>query len=356
LQEDDTQRNETIDGFKQEYDKLREGHLNRQKAKSYRSLADARENKFKIDWDKGVAPAPIKAGITVFEDYDLAEIREMIDWTPFFYTWELKGRYPKIFEDEKKGPEAKKLFADANEMLDKIIAEKWLQAKAIIGLFPANSINEDDIEVYDESRSEVIANFYNLRQQADKNAPNISLTDFLAPKETGLEDHMGGFAVTAGLGIEKKLAEFEADHDDYKSIMLKALADRLAEAFAELMHRRVRKEFWGYDTQENFSNEELIREAYSGIRPAPGYPANPDHTEKLTLWDLLDVEEHTGITLTENLAMYPTASVSGLYLSHPESRYFGIGKLTKEQVEDYAKRKGMSVEKMERWLGANLAY
>lgn len=357
LQEDEDQRGAYADEFQEEYDKLREGHLSRQSAKSYRSLEEARANKFQIDWDKGVAPSPIKPGITVFEDYDLAEIRELIDWTPFFYTWELKGRYPKILNDEKKGEEARKLFADANEMLDQIIVEKWLQAKAVIGLFPANTVNEDDVEVYDENRAEVIANFFNLRQQAEKKgAPNISISDFLAPKETGLEDHMGGFAVTAGLGIEKKLAEFEADHDDYNSIMLKALADRLAEAFAELMHRRVRKEFWGYDTSENFSNEELIREAYKGIRPAPGYPANPDHTEKITLWDLLDVKENTGITLTENLAMYPTASVSGLYFSHPDSCYFGIGKITKEQVEEYAKRKGMSVEKMERWLGANLAY
>lgn len=356
LQEDENQREVYADQFLEEYDKLREGHFNRQQKKSYRSLEEARANKFKIDWAQGVAPAPIKAGITVFEDYDLAEIRELIDWTPFFYTWELKGRYPKIFEDEKKGPEAKKLFADAQEMLDKIIAEKWLTAKGILGLFPANSVNEDDIEVYDESRNEVIANFYNLRQQADKKAPNISLSDFIAPKETGIEDHMGAFAVTTGLGIEKKIAEFDADHDDYSSIMLKALADRLAEAFAELMHRRVRKEFWGYDASESLSQEELVREAYKGIRPAPGYPANPDHTEKPTIWDLLDVEANTGISLTENLAMFPTASVSGLYFSHPESRYFGIGKMTKEQVESYAKRKGMEVSKMERWLGANLAY
>ena len=358
LVEDHSQRAAFARKYQAEYDKLREGHLARQQAKSYRKLDEARANKFAIDWSAGVPTAPLKPGIHQFDDYDLEEISQYIDWTPFFYTWELKGRYPKIFEDEKKGAEAKKLFDDAQQMLQQIIAEKWLTAKAVIGLFPANTVDEDDVEVYtDDSRTKVLANFYNLRQQAEKKgAPNICLSDFLAPKESGLSDHMGAFAVTAGIGIEKKLAEFEKTHDDYNSIMLKALADRLAEAFAELMHKRVRNEFWGYAQDEHFSNEELIRESYKGIRPAPGYPANPDHTEKLTLWRLLDVEERTGIKLTENLAMYPTASVSGLYFAHPESRYFGLGKITKDQVEDYAERKGYTLAEMERWLSAKLGY
>lgn len=358
LNENQEQRAAFEEEVRSEYDKLREGHLSRSKAKSYRSLEDARRNKLEIDWSEGVASAPAETGIKVFENYDLEEISRYIDWTPFFYTWEMKGRFPKILDDPEKGAEARKLYEDAQNMLRKIIDEKWLEARAVIGLFPANTIHEDDIEVYtDESRAEVRANFFNLRQQGEKQgSPNICLSDFLAPKETGLEDYMGGFAVTAGLGIEKKLAEFEAEHDDYNSIMLKALADRLAEAFAELMHKRVRKEFWGYAKQEDFSNNDLIREAYDGIRPAPGYPANPDHTEKITLFDLLEVEKHTGISLTENLAMYPAASVSGLYFSHPDSRYFGLGKITREQVESYAERKGMTVEEVERWLSSNLGY
>ncbi|MCL4151596.1 UNVERIFIED_CONTAM: hypothetical protein GTU68_051144 [Idotea baltica] len=341
-----------------EYTKLREGHLSRQRAKSYYDLETARKNKFLIDWTKGVAPKPKQTGIQVLNDYSLEEISRYIDWTPFFYTWELKGRYPKIFDDPQKGTEAKKLFEDAQAMLRQIIEEKWLTANAVFGLFPANASNDDDIEVYtDDSRTEVLTEFFNLRQQAEKkNAPNICLTDFIAPKSTGWEDYMGAFAVTTGIGIEEKLAEFAATHDDYNSIMLKALADRLAEAFAELLHKRVRKDFWGYSPEEDFSNHELVREAYDGIRPAPGYPANPDHTEKRTIWQLLDVEAKTGIVLTDSLAMYPTAAVSGLYFSHPESRYFGLGKITKDQVESYAKRKGMSVEEMERWLSSVLGY
>ena len=356
--ENDEARKEFTTEIREEYNRLREGHLARQKAKSYRSLDDSRKNKFQIDWAKGVAPKPNLIGTKVLNDYSLDEISRYIDWTPFFYTWELKGRYPNIFDDPQKGEEAKKLFADAQEMLRQIIEEKWLTANAVIGIYPANTVNDDDVEVYqDNARNEVLANFYNLRQQADKkNASNLSLSDFLAPKETGLQDYMGGFAVTAGIGIERKLAEFEASQDDYKSIMLKALADRLAEAFAELMHKKVRKEYWGYANDEDFSNQDLIREKYDGIRPAPGYPANPDHTEKITLFNLLDVENQTGISLTENLAMYPAASVSGLYFSHPDSKYFGLGKITKDQVESYAERKGMSVKDVERWLSANLGY
>ena len=344
--------------IKSEYKKLREGHQRRQSAKSYRSLADARACKLAIDWTQPIASAPALMGNRSFLNYELEAISQYIDWTPFFHTWELKGRYPKIFEHPEKGAEAKKLFDEAQQMLRKIIDEKWLEARAIIGFYPANGVDDDDIEVYaDEHRAEVVARFCNPRQQGvKKGAPNLSLGDFIAPRETGLADYIGGFAVTTGMGIEEHLARFEAEHDDYSSIMLKALADRLAEAFAELMHERVRKEFWGYSPQEQYSKEALIKESYAGIRPAPGYPANPDHTEKITLFNLLKVEEHIGIQLTDSLAMYPASSVSGLYFSHPESRYFGLSKITEEQVIDYARRKNMAVQEVERWLGANLAY
>lgn len=356
--EDDLARDTYTGEINAEYERMREGHLNRQREKRYFSLEDARANKFPINWNNGVPPKPKQPGIQVFEQYDLNELVPLIDWTPFFYTWEIKGKYPEVLSHPEKGAEAMKLYADAQRMLTQIIEEKWLEARAIIGLFPANTVNEDDIEVYtDESRESILATFYNPRQQAEKKGANsICLADFCAPKETAMPDHLGMFAVTAGIGIEKKIAEFEADHDDYSSIMLKALADRLAEAFAEHMHLRVRQEFWGYAPTESWSNSDLIREAYQGIRPAPGYPANPDHTEKLTIWKVLDVETQTGIRLTENLAMYPTASVSGLYFGHPEAKYFGIGKLQRDQVEDLAQRKGLALKEMERWLTANLAY
>jgi 5-methyltetrahydrofolate--homocysteine methyltransferase len=275
-----------------------------------------------------------------------------IDWTPFFITWEMKGSYPKILKDPTRGKEAQKLFDDAQNMLQHIIKEKWLTAKAVIGIFPA-SRNEDDINVLDESGSKK-ATFFTLRQQTQKSAQqkNIALSDFV--KSEG--DYLGAFAVSTGFGIEKWIEKFEKDHDDYSSIMLKALADRLAEAFAELMHKKVRTEFWGYAKDEKLTNEEIIKENYQGIRPAPGYPAQPDHTEKITLWKLLDVEKGTGIKLTESLAMYPTASVSGLYFVHPDAHYFSVGKLEKDQVEDYARRKNMKVEEVERWLGSILAY
>ncbi|MDX2250500.1 MAG: methionine synthase [Bacteroidia bacterium] len=358
LSEEVSQREIYAQEIKAEYELMREGHLARSKTKTYRSLSDARKNKFPIDWSKGVAPAPVRAGVQVFNQYDLAEISAYIDWTPFFYTWEMNGTFPKILDDAEKGAEARKLYEDAQSMLQKIIAEKWLEAQAVIGIFPANSVNDDDVAIYtDESRTNLLTHFYNLRQQSDKtDTPNICLSDFIAPRESGLADHIGAFAVTVGIGIEKKLAEFEADHDDYSSIMLKALADRLAEAFAELMHKRVRREFWGYAANENLSNTDLIKEAYQGIRPAPGYPANPDHTEKRTLFDLLKVPENAGIQLTESLAMYPVSSVSGLYFSHPESRYFAVGKITREQVESYATRKGMDIVQMERWLSPTLGY
>ncbi|MBX7242278.1 MAG: methionine synthase [Bacteroidia bacterium] len=354
LSEDNKAFTDEISG---EYADLKESHGQRQREKNYLSLADARANKLKIDWEKTTFTQPKFTGNKVFTGYSLAEIAEYIDWTPFFYTWELKGRYPKIFEDEEKGTEARKLFADAQTMLHKIITEKWLQANAVIGLYPANAVNDDDIEVFtDDSRSKVLTTLFNLRQQSAKSGtPNLCLTDFIAPKDSGKPDYIGMFAVTTGIGIEKKLAEFEANHDDYSAIMLKALADRLAEAFAELMHKKVRMEFWGYASAETLSNEDLISEKYHGIRPAPGYPANPDHTEKTTMFTILEAEK-SGIVLTENLAMHPASSVSGFYFSHPEAMYFGLGKITKEQVISYAERKKMPLKAMERWLSPNLAY
>jgi 5-methyltetrahydrofolate--homocysteine methyltransferase len=274
-------------------------------------------------------------------------------------TWELKGKHPSIFEDKNVGAEAKKLFDDANKLLDKIIKEKLLTANGVVGLFPANSVGVDDIEVYtDESRTGVKRVLHTIRQQMQKakDEPNIALADFIAPKESSVEDYIGMFAVTAGIGIEKLVEKFEKDHDDYNSIMIKALADRLAEAFAEHLHELVRKEYWGYASDEKLSNEDLVKERYIGIRPAPGYPAQPDHTEKPIIFSLLDVEKNTGIRLTESLAMYPAASVSGLYFAHPEAKYFNVGKIDKDQVLDYHRRKGMSVEDIEKWLSPILNY
>ncbi|GAB4349597.1 MAG: methionine synthase [Gammaproteobacteria bacterium] len=340
-----------------EYERVREAHAGRQAKSEWRDLASARANRFAIDWDRYTPPVPAKPGVTLFDDYPLAELTGFIDWTPFFHTWELKGSYPRILQDAEKGEEARKLFADAQAMLQRIVAEGWLQAKGIVGLFPANAV-EDDVEVYaDESRREVAARFHFLRQQhARPDRPNYSLADFVAPRASGVADYLGFFAVTAGLGIEARLAEFEAQHDDYNAILLKALADRLAEAFAERLHQRVRKELWGYATDEALDNEALIAERYRGIRPAPGYPACPEHTEKAILWSLLEVEAKTGIRLTEHYAMYPAASVSGIYFAHPDARYFTVGKIGRDQVRDYARRKGISVAEAERWLAANLAY
>ena len=288
--------------------------------------------------------------------YHSTEIIPYIDWTPFFQTWELHGRYPNILEDEIVGVEAKKLFADAQEMLERIVHKNWLKAKGVIGLFPANSVG-DDIEIYsDEKRSETLYIQRTLRQQTKKakGQPNLALSDFIAPKENGHIDYIGGFAVTSGLGIEKYIEEFEAEHDDYNSILLKALADRLAEAFAEYLHKAVRTTYWGYTLDENHSNEELIKEKYQGIRPAPGYPACPDHTEKLGLFSLLDVPSITGITLTESLAMLPASSVSGWYFSHPDSKYFGLGKINDEQIIDLAARKGSEFSEIKKWYSSVL--
>lgn len=342
-----------------EYEKMREEHKKKQQAKNLLSISEARKNKTPIEWNGCTPKTPVKPGITEFLNFPLNELRPYIDWTPFFLTWELRGRYPKIFDDPSYGSEAKKVFDDANAMLDKFIAEGRIKANGIIGLFPANTINNDDIEIYsDESRTGISAVFHTLRQQTQKSEgqPNFALADFIAPKESGVKDYIGAFAVTAGIGLDEIVKEYEAGHDDYSSIMAKAVTDRLAEAFAEYLHEKVRKEFWGYVPDETLSNEDLIAEKYAGIRPAPGYPACPDHTEKTTLFELLKVKEKTGIYLTENLAMYPAASVCGIYFSHPESKYFTTGKLGKDQVLDYHRRKGMSLAEVERWLSPVLAY
>lgn len=344
---------------KQEYEKMRIAHANRKQTKRFVSIEKARENHFKIDWENTEISKPNFLGTKVFEDYDLAEIENYIDWTPFFKTWELHGKYPQIFDDEIVGTEAAKLFQDAQILLKEIIKKKLLKAKAVIGIFPANANNQDDILIYkDENRNEILAKYRTLRQQQERRAgtPNIALSDFIAPEKTGKGDYIGSFCVTTGVGIEKLIEKYEAEHDDYNSILTKALADRLAEAFAELMHEKIRKEIWGYDKQESLSNEELIKEKYKGIRPAPGYPACPDHTEKITLFDLLEVEKNIGVKLTEGLAMYPAASVSGYYFANENSKYFGLGKINKDQVQDYANRKEITLEEAERILSPTLNY
>ncbi|MEX0778647.1 MAG: methionine synthase [Balneolales bacterium] len=354
----DSRRDEFVQKMSDEYATLREKHENRQQTKSYLTLEQARENKHQVDWEKTNVPVPNKPGITVLDDFPLEEIRQCIDWTPFFITWQLNGKYPKIFEDKVVGNEARKVYDEANTLLDTIIENKLLKAKAVCGLFPANAVG-DDIEVYtDESRTEVKTVLRNLRQQTQKRKgqSNRSLVDFIAPKETGIKDYVGGFAVTTGIGIESILEKFEKENDDYNSIMTKAIADRLAEAFAELLHKKVRQDIWGYASDEKLSNEDLIKEAYQGIRPAPGYPANPDHTEKRVLFDLLEVEKNTGIKLTESFAMHPASSVSGLYFAHPESEYFALGKIGQDQIVEYAGRKGMSIQEVERWLSPILNY
>lgn len=359
LNENDNARNSFIDSYKTEYKKLRDDYAKRKSDKNYISLELARDNRKKIDWGKHKIKKPNKTGLTILNNFSLSILKNYIDWTPFFMTWELKGKYPSIFEDKTVGTEAKKIFNDANNLLNKIIDEKLLTANGVAGIFPANTVAVDDIEVYtDESRTGVKRVLHTIRQQAQKSSgePNLALADFIAPKESGAEDYIGMFAVTAGIGIEKLVNKFEKDHDDYNSIMVKAIADRLAEAFAEHLHELVRKEYWGYAGDENLSNEELIKEKYIGIRPAPGYPSQPDHTEKPIIFSLLDAEKHTGIKLTETLAMYPAASVCGLYFSHPESKYFTTGKIGKDQVIDYRKRKGMSIDEIERWLSPILNY
>jgi 5-methyltetrahydrofolate--homocysteine methyltransferase len=352
-------REDFVDKIKTDYQTKRDQHKGRKSTRRLLTLKQARANKTKIDWPAYQAVKPAQTGIQVFDDYPLQELVDRIDWTPFFQSWELAGRYPRILTDEIVGEHATHLFEDAKKMLKQIVDEKWLTARAVIGLFPANSVGDDDIEIYtDDSRQQVLMKLHSLRQQAEKppGRPNAALADFLAPKDSGVEDYIGAFAVTAGIGIDEHIERFEADHDDYHSIMVKALADRLAEAFAERMHERVRKEFWGYKKDEQLANEDLIDEKYQGIRPAPGYPACPDHTEKGLLWDLLDVEKRIGMTLTESFAMLPTAAVSGFYFAHPESRYFGLGKISEDQVKDYAKRKNWTLDYAERWLAPALSY
>ncbi|MBC7426939.1 MAG: methionine synthase, partial [Bacteroidia bacterium] len=343
--------------IKDEYIKMAADHASRQADKQLSTYTEAKANKFKADFSNENIHVPNKLGLTVIENYDLNLLREVIDWTPFFQTWEMAGKYPKILTDEVVGVEASKLFKDANAMLDKIIEGKWLKANAVFGLFPASSIGEDVVLYTDESRTEELETFHFLRQQRKMatSVPNLSLADYVAPKEEG-KDYMGAFVVTAGLGIEEHVKRFEADHDDYNSIMLKALADRFAEAFAEKLHHLVRTEYWGYATKETLSNEELIAEKYQGIRPAPGYPACPDHTEKRMLFNLLNAEKNTGVELTESFAMWPASSVSGFYLAHPQSKYFGIGKIQRDQLEDYATRKNIPLNEAERWLSPVLGF
>ena len=346
-------------GIAAEYEEVRRKHAGRRSKTKLATLERARANRAKLDWAGYEPPQPNVLGVRTFEDYPLEEIRPYIDWTPFFHSWQLKASYPRIFEDPEKGEEARKLFAEAQELLDRIVEEKWLTARAVFGLFPANALPNDSLEVYtDESREEVLTTLDLLRQQKQKppGRPNRSLADFVAPKSTGLEDHVGVFAVTAGIGADEAARRFEDDNDVYNAIMIKALADRLAEAFAELLHRRVRREFWGYADDEDLDTDAIIREEYRGIRPAPGYPACPEHTEKRTIWELLDAEENAGISLTESCAMTPGAAVSGYYFSHPESTYFGVAEIGRDQVQDYADRKGWTLEEAEKWLSPNLAY
>ena len=342
---------------REDYDQLREGYLNRSREKNFLSISEARKNKLQIVW-KNYHPAKPNFIGTKVVDVELSELVDFIDWTPFFQSWELFGKYPAILTDEVVGEQATHLFADAQKMLQKIVSEKWLTAKGIIGIFPANSINDDDIEVtISRSFGTQPATFLTLRQQSQKTAgaPNIALADFIAPKESGIQDYFGCFCVTTGFGVDEKASEFENQLDDYNSILVKALGDRLAEAFAEYLHLKVRKEIWGYASDEKLSSEDLIKENYTGIRPAPGYPACPDHLEKPTIWKLLNVEENIGVKLTESMAMWPASSVSGYYFAHPESKYFGLGKIKKDQVEDYAKRRNISTEMAMKWLSPNIA-
>ncbi len=360
-----------VANLRAEYEQIRVKRAANQTERKLISIADARANAVKTDWANYTPPKPqvlaaapsfspagSEGNIIVFEDYPLAELVERIDWTPFFRSWELAGKFPAILTDEIVGEECTKLYADAQAMLQKIVAEKWIQAKAVVGFFPANAQGDDVVLYTDETRSQTLTTLHNLRMQMERNGqqPNYCLGDFVAPVESGKADWMGVFAVSAGFGIEPHLQAFRAKHDDYSAIMLEALCDRFAEALAERMHERVRKEFWGYAAAETLDNDAMIAEQYQGIRPAPGYPACPDHTEKGTLWQLLDVEAQIGMKITESFAMYPAASVSGWYFSHPESRYFGIGRIARDQVEDYAKRKGLTLEETERWLAPVLGY
>ncbi|MBS62513.1 methionine synthase [Salinisphaera sp.] len=371
-------REKLVAELKDDYDKLRERHANKRKDK-FLTLADARANAVALDWDNYTPPRPAlpetteyalreappyitgdssdESGVYVFDDFPLEKLVDTIDWTPFFLSWEMRGRYPDILNDPHKGPEARKLFDEAQAMLKRIVDEKWLTAKAVAGIFPAHRV-DDDIHVLSDDRSQTVHVLHNLRQQTEhrEGVPNRSLADFIAPKDAGKPDWVGAFAVTAGLGSTEIVQRFKAQNDDYNAILVEALADRLAESFAEWLHKFVRTEIWGHSADESLSNDELIGEKYHGIRPAPGYPACPEHTEKDTLWNMLDVEARTGIELTESRAMWPGAAVSGWYFSHPESRYFVVGRVAKDQVKDYAARKGWDIATAEKWIGPNLGY
>jgi len=354
-----------------EYEAIRVSREGRTGQKQLATLADARANRLRLDWSGYTPPAPNRPGITVFDDIDLNEIRETIDWTPFFTAWELHGKFPHILDDPVVGESARQLYADAQDMLDCIVRERWLTARAVVGLFPAVS-EGDDIRVYgpageqgsrgagvtDPLYTDLLTTIHCLRQQMQRppGRPNLSLADYIAPADSGLTDYVGMFAVTAGVGLDEIVRRYESAHDDYNAILAKALADRLAESLAEYMHRCVRRELWGYAPAEDLDNDALIAEAYRGIRPAPGYPACPDHTEKGELFRTLGATEAIGLRLTENYAMVPTAAVSGYYFAHPEARYYGIGRIDRDQVADYAARKGMSIETVERWLASNLGY
>jgi 5-methyltetrahydrofolate--homocysteine methyltransferase len=344
---------------RREYTEIAARHSAGNRAPTRRlSLAAARANKLKFDWANYTPPKPTFLGVREFESYDLGELVPYIDWSPFFQTWELVGRYPLIFDDPQAGQAARALFEDAQKMLADVVRERWLTARAVFGFWPANAEEDDMLLLDSEKRGNAIAVLHTLRQQMarESDKPNLALADFVAPRATGVADYLGGFVVTAGHGEEHHIRRFEADKDDYSAILLRALADRLAEAFAERLHARVRREFWGYAPDENLSCEQLIGESYRGIRPAPGYPVQPDHTEKGTLFHLLDAERRAGVKLTESYAMWPGSSVSGLYFAHPECRYFGTGKIERDQVEDYAGRKGWSVAETERWLSPILNY
>ena len=363
---------------KNEYEKMRIAHAASQREEKYLTLAEARANRVKIDWSSTEIRKPTKLGITVLEDYSLAELVPYIDWTPFFMTWRLRGAYPKIFEDQEVGAEAKKLFNDAQALLKDIVKNKSLKARGVFGLFPANSI-EDDIEVYavedkvhawtcdkhgkhsktlqvgNESKTQAVLHMLrSQRQMEEASSPNPALSDFIAPKSHGKTDYIGAFCVTTGIGLDEISKKFEQDHDDYNAIMVKSLADRLAEAFAERLHEKVRKEYWGYVPTESLSHEQRVREIYQGIRPAPGYAACPDHLEKKTLFKLLEIDKNIGVSLTESMAMVPPSSVSGWYFAHPESKYFNVGKIGRDQLEDYSKRIDLSLDETEKWLSANL--
>ena len=343
--------------IREEYDKFREQFLKRGKKKEFLTVEEARKNKFKIDWNTSEIVKPKQLGIQVFEDFDITKLEAYIDWSPFFRSWDLHGKYPNILNDDILGTQAKELFKDAKELLKRIFDEKLLKAKAVFGLFPANTVNDDDILIQESGIRNQDCKFLTLRQQSKKaeGKPNIALADFIAPKDSGKEDYVGCFCVSTGFGTQELAKQFEEAHDDYNVIMIKALADRLAEAFAEYLHREVRTRYWSYASNENLTNEELIKESYKGIRPAPGYPACPDHLEKKTIWQLLNVYKSIGVELTNSLAMWPAASVSGYYFGNQEARYFGLGKITLDQVKDYAKRRDVSVDEALKWLNPNVA-